>query len=421
LRFKKSLQLAWNLLAHSKLRSWLTIIGIVIGIAAVVAIVSISEGAQQTMSDRFSGLGADILTVSSGMSRAQGFGGHFEGGPPGGQTATSTDEKGLTSKDILVIKGLSNVKFVMGSVSGRAELDYLGEGGEVNVKGVDTSVWKEINTNELESGRLLTKSDTYSVVLGYEQAHKFFGKEVEVNRQISINGRLFKVVGIFKEGQDDRSVTIPIEIARGLIDNMDQTKLGSITVKVADINKLDDTVALITSKLMLSRGIIREDKRDFTVTSVKQLQETISSTLNMMAIFLGAIAAISLIVGGVGISNTMFTSVLEKTREIGVMKAIGAKNRDIMSIFLLNSGMIGFVGGLGGILLGSIASGVVTFLVSGGTISTMGPMRMLSSTYLSPTLLISAFLFSIFIGMIAGAIPAYNASKLNPVDALRYE
>ena len=198
------------------------------------------------------------------------------------------------------------------------------------------------------------------------------------------------------------------------------TLFDSITIKVDDPEIVNNTLVDIEDKLMLSRGILRKSEKDFTVYSSIDMQRTISETLNTMAIFLGAIAAISLIVGAVGISNTMFTSVLEKTKEIGVMKAIGAKNRDIMFIFLFNSGMIGFVGGLGGVILGSAASGYIGVLTEVG--SNRGMMgRMFGSTALTPELLIFAFVFSIVIGIVAGLIPAYRASKLKPVDALRYE
>jgi putative ABC transport system permease protein len=167
----------------------------------------------------------------------------------------------------------------------------------------------------------------------------------------------------------------------------------------------------------MSRGILKETERDFTVSNPSAMQETFKETMSTMSIFLGAIAAISLVVGGIGIANTMFTSVLEKTKEIGIMKAIGARNKDILVIFLLNAGMIGLVGGLGGIILGVIGSGLISSMTSSGT----GMTGMFSNTAITPELLIGALLFSIIIGMIAGAIPAYRASKLKPVDALRYE
>ena len=413
MRLRKSLELAWNILAHSKLRSWLTIIGIVIGIAAVVSIVSISQGAQQELESRFGELGADIITVSPGFSRASGFRGPGRNGDSG-----TADQDNLTDKDVLALKSVPNVKFVMGQASGEGDIGYLGESGEVSITGVDTDVWKDITIDELESGRYLTKGDMYSAVIGYNRATSFFDKEVQINRQITIEGRIFKVVGIFGQGENDNAVIIPIDPARDILDDVGDEEFDSITVKVDDADIVNQISADIEKKLMLSRGILKEDDKDFSVSSALEIQSTISETLNTMAIFLGAIAAISLLVGAVGISNTMFTSVLEKTKEIGVMKAIGAKNRDILFIFLFNSGMIGFVGGLGGVILGAIASGYISLLVSGNG---GGMTRMFGSTSLSPELLIFAFLFSIIIGMVAGIIPAYRASRLKPVDALRYE
>jgi putative ABC transport system permease protein len=140
-----------------------------------------------------------------------------------------------------------------------------------------------------------------------------------------------------------------------------------------------------------------------------------------MTLFLTAIAAISLVVGAIGIMNTMFTSVLEKTREIGILKALGAKNRDILTIFLLNSGIIGIIGGIFGVIIGIIASSYIGDLVSGGSGGGLGLGRLLSTTYVSPLLVFEIFLLSLFVGLISGAIPAYRASRLRPVEALRYE
>jgi putative ABC transport system permease protein len=417
MRLRKTLELAWNILVHSKLRSWLTIIGIIIGIAAVVAIVSISQGAKQELESRFGQLGADIITVSPGFSRAGGFRGPGENGGTSG-----INQENLTAKDTLALKSVPNIKFIMGQVSGRATMKYLSDSGSVNVQGVDASVWKDITTDTLDSGRFLIKGDIYSVVLGYNRANTFFSKPVEINRQISLEGKSFKVVGILSEGSNNNAVIIPIEAARSTLTDVGQNEFDSITIKVDDVNQIDETINDTVKRLMLSRGILKTKDQDFSVSSVTQLRATITSTLNTMSIFLGAIAAISLIVGAIGISNTMFTAVLEKTREIGIMKAIGAKNKDILLIFLLNSGMIGFVGGLGGIIVGSIASGYIGLLVSGtATGGGGGFARALGNTAITPELLLFAFGFSIIIGMIAGAIPAYRASRLKPVDALRYE
>ena len=239
-----------------------------------------------------------------------------------------------------------------------------------------------------------------------------------MNRGITIEGRLFKVVGILKEagsgGGDDNRIIMPIEQARSVLENVGNEKFDSIVIKASDINFVDQIVSDADSKLMLSRHVTAKTK-DYSVTSSKATQERIQSVTETFTIFLGAIAAVSLLVGAVGIANTMFTSVLEKTKEIGIMKAIGARNFDIMAIFLLNSGLVGFVGGIIGIGLGSAISSILPNFLSGlgpgGSVRTVIPL----------SLLLEALSVSIIIGMVAGAIPAYRASKLNPVDALRYE
>ncbi|MFA5953353.1 MAG: ABC transporter permease [Candidatus Pacearchaeota archaeon] len=414
MKLKKSFHLAWNILIHSKLRSWLTIIGIVIGIAAIVSIVSISIGAKQQLENQLGNLGADILTISPGFSKASGnFG--FVGGPSGMEkTSSNSESKNLTSKDLVVLKNIDNVKYAMGYVSSSGDLTYLGETASVSISGVDENVWDEITTEELSSGRMLINGDTYSIVIGERLATSTFD-EIPLNSKVTIEGKTFKVVGILKDGN---SVYIPIETARNILDDVGEEEFDSISIKIEDVTLADETAGNITKKLMMSRGILNEDEKDFTVTNPSSMQETMQETMNSMSIFLGAIAAISLLVGAIGIANTMFTSVLEKTKEIGIMKAIGAKNKDVLLIFLINSGLIGFVGGFGGVILGIFGSGLIGSMVSS---SGTGMTRMFGSTALTPGLLIGALLFSVFIGMISGAIPAYRASKLKPVDALRYE
>jgi putative ABC transport system permease protein len=424
MRLQKSFQLAWNILIHSKLRSWLTIIGIIIGIAAVVSIISISIGAQQQLESRLGNLGANILTVTPGFSRARGImgfeggGGDFQGGPGRDDSSSTSETKNLTARDINVIKSISNVNYVMGSVSSEGSMTYSGKTTNVRVTGVDELVWKEITTETIESGRLLTSGDTYSIVIGSNLATSTFDN-IPINSKVTIEGESFKVVGILNGGNN---VYMPIRIARDVFDDIGLQEFDSISVKIEDVSISNETVTTITSKLMMSRGILKETEKDFTVSNPSSMQETFKQTMSTMSIFLGAIAAISLIVGAIGIANTMFTSVLEKTKEIGIMKAIGARNKDILIIFLLNAGMIGLVGGIGGIILGVIGSGIIGSMVSSASGTAGGGIsRMLGNTAVTPGLLIGALLFAIIIGMIAGVIPAYRASKLKPVDALRYE
>ncbi len=415
MRLRKSLELALNILVHSKLRSWLTIIGIIIGIGSVVAIVSISQGAQQQLEEQMGGLGADLITISPGASRAMGVGGEFRGGgPPGFGGESSSEQKNLTSKDVVIINGVSNVKYVMGTVSGKEELSFSSKTKDVSIEGVDTLVWDKIITADLVEGRYLSTGDSNSIVIG-DRVAESFDDEIQLSRTVTINGRIFRVVGILG---DENSVYMPIDVARDILEDVGDKEFSSITVKVENVETAQETTDLIEEKLLRSRGILQEKDKDFSVSSMQAMQETISETMNTLALFLGAIAAISLLVGGIGIANTLFTSVLEKTKEIGIMKSIGARNKDILIVFLFNAGLIGLVGGIGGIILGAIGSSFISALSSG---SGGGMINMFGNTALSPSLLIGALLFSILVGMIAGAIPAYRASKLNPVDALRYE
>ncbi|RZN34104.1 MAG: ABC transporter permease [Methanophagales archaeon ANME-1-THS] len=418
MRLSKSLKLAVNILMHSKLRSWLTIIGIVIGIAAVVAIVSIGEGMQQNVESRLGGLGADIITIAPGGGRASAG---FREGPPGerGTTTTSTEAKNLTKKDVLVLQSIAGVKFIQGTVSGQGEVYYLGEKATISIEGVDPLIWKEMTTSELESGRFLGASDYNVVVVGSSIAKNTFKQPLVVNRMITIEGKAFKIVGILQEsgslGGDDRKIIMPIQAARDTLNDVGEEEFDSIIIKAENADDIEEIIADAEQQLLIARHLT-ESKKDFRISSTKSMQETILDVTQTMSLFLESIAAVSLLVGSVGIANTLFTSVLEKTREIGIMKSIGAKNSDIMMIFLLNSAIVGLVGGLLGICLGTVISSLLPLL--GMRLMGMGGEM---TTVITPLLLLYAVLLAIGIGIAAGVIPAYRASKLKPVDALRYE
>jgi len=419
MKISKSLRLAVNILMHSKLRSWLTIIGIVIGIAAVVAIVSIGEGMQQNVESRLGGLGADLITISPGGGRASAG---FREGPPSGEqssTATSTEAEDITKKDVLVLRSVDGVELIQGTVSGSGEVYYLGEKATISITGVDPLVWKEITTSKLASGRFLGPSDVNVVVVGSRIAEDTFKQPLALNRQITIEGKTFKIVGILEEsgsfGGDDRAIIMPIEAARDTLEDVGEDEFDAITIKAENADDVDQIMADAEQKLLISRHLT-ESTKDFRISSSKSMQETMSDVTQTMSLFLEAIAAVSLLVGSVGIANTLFTSVLEKTKEIGIMKSIGAKNGDIMMIFLLNSAIVGLIGGLIGICLGSAISALLPLL--GMRFMGMGGEM---TTVITPLLLCYAVLLAIGIGIAAGVIPAYRASKLKPVDALRYE
>lgn len=418
------LNLAFNILVHSKLRSWLAIIGIVIGVASVIAIMSLGQGMQQELEANLGTLGADIVTVSLGNERASGPGGGFREMRDSEESRDTSERvpKNLTNREVQALKLVPNIKYIGGIVSGRGDMNYLSETSGVSVQGVDTKVWKYMITTDLTSGRYLSQGDKNVIVIGSRVAEGTFKQDIQINRAVMIEGKPFRVVGILEAstgfGGGDRTVYMPIETAREVLEDIgDKNKFDSIVIKVNDANLLEDTEEQITNKLMLVRAVTEQSK-DFTISSVKATQETISSMLSSMTLFLGAIAAISLIVGAIGIANTMFTTVLQKTKEIGIMKAVGAKNRTIMLIFLFNSAMIGLVGGILGGVLGIILSSWVPIMLGAASIM---PGRFGLTTLVTPELVGFVIGFSIFIGLVSGAIPAYRASKMNPVDALRYE
>ena len=413
MKLHKCFKHAFNMVMHSKLRSWLTILGIVIGVAAVIAIMSLSTGMQQQLNSRLGGLGADILTVTPGFSRGASMFGGGRGGPEGGGSTSQATTKvtQLTRTDVQVLRGMPEVALIETEIRGSVNISYLGKSGKVSVTGVDQKVWSQITTAKIKEGRMLDSADQNVVVIGGRLASSYFDKPIGINQMVSIGGNAFRVVGILDD--ESNSVYMPIQMASTLIPDKTNGVYDSIIVRVRDVNQLNETMTKMTANLAMSRHVTGKTQ-DFSVTSSQQLQATISSTLSVMSTFLLAIAAVSLIVGAVGVANTMFTSVLEKTKEIGIMKAIGARNHDILMIFVFNAALIGLIGGLLGVLLGTILSGFIPSLLGGTQFARDGTLVTMNSVILSLSV-------SLLVGIVAGIVPAYQGSRLKPVDALRYE
>lgn len=414
MNLKKSFRLALNIIVNSKLRSWLTIIGIVIGVASIISIVSIGSGFEQDIQKQLGGLGSDTIIITAGFDRANKCPGPDCHGPGEGIDTTGNE---LTQKEVQALRSISEISVVNPSITGPKSAYYLGETASVNVEGVDTTAWRQITTAKATEGRLLSPGDTKVVVIGHRVAEEMYTQDINLNRQIEIEDKSFRIIGILKEsggfGVDDSKVIMPLQDAEEVFEKQPNT-YDAITVKVNNLDDIDAVEEKITQKLMIVRHV-NEDTQDFTVLSMKTIQEQVSAILQGFTLFLGVIAAVSLLVGAVGISNTMFTSVLEKKKEIGIMKALGAKNKDVLAIFLLNSGLVGLVGGIIGVLIGV---GISLLIPKIGVSFTGGDPL---TTYVSANLIIFTLLFSIAIGMVAGAVPAYRASKLQPVDALRSE
>jgi putative ABC transport system permease protein len=408
------LKMGLNMLLHSKLRSWLTIIGIVIGIGSVVGILSLGDAMEEQVQSRLAEMDLTLITISPGYTKASS---NMPGPGGGGGEGTTTDVE-LTDDDIDALQGLDGIEYIAGQITGSESVIYSGENATMTITGVDPQVWQYMTTLETQSGRLLEPSDKYVVVIGSGVATETYDQDIGINQVITINGKSVRVVGILtEEGQGDRSIYMPIDAAVNLIDDAEEDVYDTITVKAKSEDLVDGLMEDIEGKLMISRGIIQEDDQDFSVSASKSMAESVTEMTSSMTLFLGAIAAVSLLVGAVGIANTMFTSVLEKTKEIGTMKAIGAKNRDILMIFLFNSAMVGLVGGILGVILGGFVSTLFPYL--GVTLMRGGGSS--SGISLAPDLMAFGLILAVGIGVASGVVPAYRASKLKPVDALRYE
>jgi putative ABC transport system permease protein len=414
MKLAKCFKHAFEMVVHSKIRSWLTILGIVIGVASVIAIMSIGSGMQQSMTNQLGGLGGDLLTLTAGSSRGSSmFGPPGEGREGGSSSASATDEQPeLTKTDVQALKSIPEISLIDTQISGSVDVSYLGKTGTVRLTGVDQKVWSRITTSEVSEGRLLESTDQNVVVIGGRLSESYFGKVLGLNQMITIEGNVFRVVGIL----DDQSTSIymPINMGYQVLTDKDFGVYDSIIIKVTDETRLDEIINKTEKKLINVRHVTAKTQ-DFSISSSAQMAATRSSMMTSMNNFLIAIAAVSLIVGAVGIANTMFTSVLEKTKEIGIMKAIGAKNRDIMTIFLMNAALIGLVGGFLGVIFGTILSAALPALMGETSMLTRG------GTLVSVNSIIISMSVSVVIGILAGIVPAYQGSKLKPVDALRYE
>lgn len=415
MKLSKLIRHAFNMVLHAKIRSWLTILGIVIGVAAVISIVSLGDSLQSEIDTQLGQLGGDLLTLRAGSSGADRFFGGGGGGFGSAGGSASSEEVVIDKTDVQILKSISDIKIMDTQVSGRADIYYVAEKGSATITGVDPAFWPQITTSTLAEGRMLGPADSNVVVVGGRIADGFFKTKLGVNQLITINERQFRIVGILDD--ETTSVYMPISSAYDVIDDKTRDVYDSVIIKVKDENNLDQAIANIENKLKIKRHVLT-GKTDFSISSNKERQETRAEAMSSMTTFLTAIAAVALIVGAVGVANTMFTSVLEKTKEIGIMKAIGARNSDILWIFLIHAALIGLIGGILGIMIGYLLSGFLPVL-TGGTASPLS--RLASGSAISMRSVILAISISTIIGIIAGTIPAYQASKLKPVDALRYE
>jgi putative ABC transport system permease protein len=405
--------LAVNALQHRSLRSWLAVLGIIIGVAAIVSLISISFGVSNQISSRLNTLGSNIITISPGGQGAERFGiggirappteqrGGFGGG--GGSTAQ------ITFAQANDLRSLPGVEYLDARVQSRQRVQYIDKNTSLGITGTEPEAFSGETSVGLLSGRMLSTSDQYSAVVGFSVANNTFNDLNMMNKQIKINNVSFKVVGILQSsgatfGGVDSQVFIPQKVAE---DMFNQTKYASQIVVTADPNYDTDTVAAEIESELVSLHHVTQTTEDFTITTASTVQSAVASVTDTLSLFLGGIASISLIVGGIGVANTMFMSVLEQTKYIGLLKAIGMRNRDVLLLFLFEAGVIGLVGGVLGL---GLSMGVSVILGQFGVPS-----------MITIDLVLLGLFFSIVVGLVSGLVPARNAASLEPIDALRYE
>ena len=384
--------LAFKSIRHRKLRSWLTILGIVIGVAAIVALISLSLGLQATIEEQFEAFGADRLLIA-----ARGFQG------PGSQS------EGITDDDISILERMNEFKTISYGSARPGEAEFKNEVKFPSVFGGKNGKELLEDTTDIAEGRYIDTGDDNDVLIGSRIAEGLFENEIRIRNKIKIAEKEFRVVGVLEpvgNQQDDNTIYITLDAYREIFGETNEVDFISAQVKPGvDVLSLQEKV-----KREFERQ--RGDKNIEVVTPT-QILEQIGSILGVVQAVLVGIAAISLVVGGIGITNSMYTTVLERTKEIGIMKSIGARNFDVLAIFLIESGLMGLVGGFFGVLLGTGISLAI------GKFSTEAGFKLLVAV--NPGLMLFGLLFAFIVGMISGSLPARQASKLKPVDALRHE
>jgi len=404
-----NIKIALRALRANMLRSSLTVLGIVIGVAAVVALLSIGRGATSNITDSVSSMGSNLITISSQMR----FG-------PGGGTGTTTV---LTYADYESIQSeVANIANAVPIYSSQEQVSSTNRTSNYSVSGV-TPNYTDVRAYEIAEGRFIDESDYLAssqvTVIGSEVATDLFEGLDALGRTIKIDNKNFTIIGVLEASgsggmtSGDNVVLIPLSTGYSkvfgsrAVTNGKQT-LSTVMISAASAETVDQVISDAQLVLRSNHKLTLSDDLGFTVASQAQALETLSTVSSTLTALLGAIAAISLLVGGIGIMNIELVSVTERTREIGLRKAVGATQRVILLQFMIETMVLAVMGGVIGILLGSLIAGIFTWLG-------------LITAKVTADVILLAFFSAVIIGLFFGIYPAYQASKLRPIVALRYE
>jgi putative ABC transport system permease protein len=388
------IRLALSRLRTSRLRAALTMLGVIIGVASVVALVGVGQGTTSNITSRLSSLGTNLLTIS-----------------PSGNSTTHP----LSLDDATAVSGVDGVAAVAPELQTSATVTYGTQSDTTSVIGTNAD-YARVRAYDVWQGSFLTDTAVASglrvAVLGATTASTLGLDQTSIGSSVSINGLPFRVIGILQPkggagfANPDDEVLVPIAAVHKYFVSGDDVR--TIGVSVASADQMTDATNAITALLRDRHALSATDTADFSVFNQTQLLDAASSISATLTLLLGGIASISLIVGGIGIMNIMLVSVRERTREIGIRKAVGARGRDILAQFLIEALTLSLLGGLIGILVGLIVSGLI------GQIAGWGLQLSLSTVA-------AAVFFSLVVGVVFGVWPARQAARLDPINALRYE
>jgi len=405
----QTVRVAVRSLMANKLRSGLTMLGMIIGVGAVIALVAAGTGAQAQVAERFESLGSNLLVISPGSMS-------FRGVSMGAASAQS-----LTNEDLEAIDRLARcVSAIAPEYSTWAQVVYGNKNTQTSVLGV-TPEYLSVRKWQIAQGRFIDGLDVTNqakvAVLGATVVEDLFGGTLiePLGKMVKINRQNYQIVGIMAskgvggfQNLDDQ-VFIPLSTAQIKFGGAGNTSLQAINVQVVSADKMEQAKAELASILRARHGLSPSQTNDFTVHDQTQIVEMVEETAETFTVLLGSIAAISLVVGGIGIMNIMLVSVTERTREIGIRKAVGARRSDILAQFLVEAVALSLLGGLVGVLMGYGGAQVVTPLLGG------------TRALVTAQSVVMALSVSIAVGLFFGIYPANRAARLNPMEALRYE
>ncbi len=404
MNLKESFLTAWNSLKANKLRTMLTMLGIIIGVGAVITVVALGEGARQAVNERLKGLGTDLLIVRPGSHRT----GHAQQGSGTAVTLKIEDAE-------IIDRESSSIIDFSAELSRNAQVKYLNKNVNTQIVGTTMS-YPSVRNFEISDGRFFNadeyKNGSKVCIIGNTVYKNLFDNQSPVGKTVKIKGQNFQVIGMFGTkgqtgmmNQDDQIVT-PLSTAQQRIFGIDY--IGGISFKTTDQSALDDATFDIERILRRRHRLRSDQENDFEIRNQADIITTAQETNETLSVLLASIAAISLIVGGIGIMNIMVVSVTERTKEIGIRKAVGAKKKDILIQFIIEALLICLIGGVLGIGLAFLASSALEIYAGWNLI-------------ILPVAVVMSFGLSVLVGLVFGFYPALKAAKANVVESLRYE